>query len=158
MFFSLQKMSAGFPARHEKARITKDLHICQRFGGRGGEGGRGGGGCALYYIFKSSKTQHWAFLARAPQVLDGEQTSPDSSPSTASCPLGARISQKTAGGGEGGGGDTWAVTKERSLGRDDWPTSPGPRRPRRVWIESAAIPPVAGSPPREKATWPRRGF
>lgn len=28
----LQKASAGFPARHERAHVTKDLHICQRFG------------------------------------------------------------------------------------------------------------------------------
>lgn len=38
--FFLQKMSAGSPARHEKARITKDLHICQRFGAEGERGGR----------------------------------------------------------------------------------------------------------------------
>lgn len=45
-------MSAGSPAQHEKAHITKD-HICQRFGAEGK-------GEALYCISKV-QTQSWAF-------------------------------------------------------------------------------------------------
>lgn len=47
-------MSPGFPAQHEKARITKDLHICQRFGAEGK-------GKAIYYISKSSESKLSSF-------------------------------------------------------------------------------------------------
>lgn len=85
-------MSAGFPAQHEKAHITKDLHICQRFGAEGK-------GEALYYISKV-QTQSWAFLAYINEVQVPEQTSLDSLPSTASFLVGTRISHKTGRGME----------------------------------------------------------
>lgn len=55
-------LASIFPAQHEKAHITKDLHICQRFGAEGKEEEGGGKKKALYYISKV-QTQSWAFLA-----------------------------------------------------------------------------------------------
>lgn len=44
-------LASIFPAQHKKARITKVLHICQRFGVQEKEGERKSKKMALYYIF-----------------------------------------------------------------------------------------------------------
>lgn len=49
----LQKMSTGFQAPHKKSRITKDLHICQRFGAEWATR-RGGGALLHFQKFKNS--------------------------------------------------------------------------------------------------------
>lgn len=126
-FFSLQKMSAGFPARHEKARITKDLHICQRFGAEGERGGAGGGRFITFSkVQKLNIGLFWRALPKFSTESRRVLTALRRRPLFRSA-LGYRRRQR--GGREGAEKDTWAVTKERSLGRDDWPTSPGPRRP-----------------------------
>lgn len=92
-------LASTFPARNQKAHITKNLHICQRFGAEGYEGGGGGGARKnwLYYISKV-QTESFAFLAQIREAPVPEQTVPDSSPSTASCQDGTRISRRTGKG------------------------------------------------------------
>lgn len=100
VFFSLQKMSAGFPARHEKARITKDLHICQRFGGRGG----GGGGARFITFSKVQKLNIGPFWRALPKFSTESRrvlTALRRRPLVRSA-LGYRRRQR----GDGGGGTT----------------------------------------------------
>lgn len=53
-------MSTGFLAQHEKAHITKDLHICQRFGAE-----EKGGGALLHFTkFKLEVGFFWQIFTK----------------------------------------------------------------------------------------------
>lgn len=50
-------LASIFPAQHEKAHITKDLHICQRFGAEGKEEGKKRQEKGALLHFKSSNSK-----------------------------------------------------------------------------------------------------
>lgn len=60
-FCRKRALASIFPAQHEKAHITKDLHICQRFGVEVKEGGRQGGKKGELYYISKVQTHSWGF-------------------------------------------------------------------------------------------------
>lgn len=88
----LQRASAGFPARHERAHVTKDLHICQRFGAEEKRGR------PFITLQKKIQAQSWALLAHRHEVLVPVWTRLKSYPSPASLQVRVRIWQMTRRG------------------------------------------------------------
>lgn len=126
----LQKASAGFPAQHERAHVTKDLHICQRFGAEE----KGGRPFITLQKKKKIQAQSWALLAHRHDVLVPGWTRLDSFPSPASFQVRVRIWQMTRRGTRkkissftGSKAYMWCLGNFT-----------GPEKPRYAWIESGS--------------------
>lgn len=99
----LRKMSTGFQARHEKSRITKDLHICQRFGAEGA-GGEGRRFITFSKVQKLNIGLFWRSLPKFSTEIRRVLTALCRRPLFRS-PIGYRRRQ------QGDGKDTWAATR-----------------------------------------------
>lgn len=99
-FSRKRALASIFPPQHKKSRITKDLHICQRFGAEEKEEEGEKARKSHLVTFQKFKLKLGLFFwLNFTEFQLHEQTSLDSFPSTSSPQVCPRISHETRSGG-----------------------------------------------------------